>query len=252
MKTYNQCMIDEYYYDPESSKIIAGDTLVTDAFKSSCKKNDLFALYDEANRACGCMINYQSLNGKCVSNNTIVCYRNSGENAEMKSDGNCGCKIGYYMNENDKCIFGTKPKIDLTQDIKTYIDNGNDCFRGRTFTQNELQACNDYKTKPRYYDVNIVTTLNKAIANTMKADDISGDRNVFNRNLKIGMSGDDVKQLQVFLQKLKYLPLSHVPSIYFGPITNKALIKFQKDNKIYPASGYFATSSQSKLIELIK
>ena len=74
----------------------------------------------------------------------------------------------------------------------------------------------------------------------------------FQRNLKIGMSGDDVKQLQVFLQKLKYLPLSHVPSIYFGPITNKALIKFQKDNKIYPASGYFSTSSQSKLIELIK
>ena len=64
------------------------------------------------------------------------------------------------------------------------------------------------------------------------------------------MYGDDVKQLQILLQKLNYLPSTQVPSTYFGSITNNALIKFQRDNKIQPATGSFGPATQAKLISL--
>lgn len=75
---------------------------------------------------------------------------------------------------------------------------------------------------------------------------------IFTRTLKKGMSGNDVKQLQVFLQKLNYLPANFVPSVYFGDVTNNALIKFQKDNKIQPASGLFGALTQKKILLISK
>lgn len=140
-----------------------------------------------------------------------------------------------------------KQAIDILPEYKDIVDP-------IVMKELSLKPENSNKTFPQLiietYGIKLpAKTLKNAVSTSTTPSSINFS---FQRNLKIGMSGDDVKQLQVFLQKLKYLPLSHVPSIYFGPITNKALIKFQKDNKIYPASGYFATSSQSKLIELIK
>ena len=248
VSAYNNCLAQQA--QDAKNRIISIENERDDKLKNLCSSFDSHYTYDTTLKTCVCVADYQLRNDICVSNNTIVCYRNSGDNAEMKSDGNCGCKNGYYMNENDKCVYGIKPKIDLTQDIKTYVDYGNDCFRGRIFTQSELQACNDYKSKPRYYDVNIVSTLNKATTTIIKNDD--DGKNVFSRNLKIGMSGDDVKQLQILLQRLKYLPMSHTPSTYFGPITSKAVIKFQKDNKIYPMNGVLDYLTYQKITKLTK
>jgi Putative peptidoglycan binding domain len=74
----------------------------------------------------------------------------------------------------------------------------------------------------------------------------------FRRTMKKGMSGDDVKQLQLLLQKLKYLSTTQELSTYFGPLTNNAIIKFQKDNKIQPATGTFGPATQAKLLSLTK
>ncbi len=68
---------------------------------------------------------------------------------------------------------------------------------------------------------------------------------VFNNNLKITNANSDVKELQKYLNaRGAPVALSGVgapgqETNYFGPATKAALIKFQKINKISPASGYF-------------
>jgi hypothetical protein len=68
---------------------------------------------------------------------------------------------------------------------------------------------------------------------------------VFVRNLKLGATGADVKALQVYLNSHgSPVALSGQGSIgnesnYFGPATQKALAKFQREHNISPAEGYF-------------
>jgi len=68
---------------------------------------------------------------------------------------------------------------------------------------------------------------------------------IFNRNLKLGLSGPDVKELQKYLNKqgfkvsLKGAGSPGQETTFFGRATQAALIKFQKAKKISPAVGYF-------------
>jgi hypothetical protein len=67
----------------------------------------------------------------------------------------------------------------------------------------------------------------------------------FNRDLKFGMTGADVKKLQQYLNNNGYVVAKTgagskgKETTTFGPATRSALIKFQKANKITPAIGYF-------------
>lgn len=65
------------------------------------------------------------------------------------------------------------------------------------------------------------------------------------RNLQKNMSGEDVRQLQIFLNTQGFLvsrtgagSLGNETS-FFGPATRSALVRFQKANKITPAVGFF-------------
>jgi hypothetical protein len=78
---------------------------------------------------------------------------------------------------------------------------------------------------------------------------------VFARDLKLGMTGTDVKQLQLFLiaqnvgpaaQKLKI----HGATQTFGALTKNALIEFQKHAGITPASGYFGAKTRAYIENL--
>ena len=68
---------------------------------------------------------------------------------------------------------------------------------------------------------------------------------MFSRNLQLGMTGNDVKHLQIFLNAKKFTISQNGAgspgheTIYFGPATKSALIRFQKANNIIPAVGYF-------------
>jgi hypothetical protein len=74
---------------------------------------------------------------------------------------------------------------------------------------------------------------------------------VFTHDLTIGSQGNDVKNLQVFLNTLGFVVAQsgngspNHESTYFGSLTQKALIKFQKANNIKPAAGYFGPITRS-------
>lgn len=73
----------------------------------------------------------------------------------------------------------------------------------------------------------------------------------FTRSLTLGSTGSDVKALQVFLNS-KGFTVSTTgagskgqESTYFGPATQRAVIKFQIANNITPAVGYFGPVTRS-------
>jgi hypothetical protein len=65
----------------------------------------------------------------------------------------------------------------------------------------------------------------------------------FSRNLKFGMTGNDVTELQKILIAGGYLQIL-VPTKFFGKLTEKALMKWQKQNKL-PSTGYFGQLSRA-------
>ena len=73
----------------------------------------------------------------------------------------------------------------------------------------------------------------------------------FVRNLELGMSGADVKALQVYLNTHGYAVSSSGPgspgneTSKFGGATRAAVIKFQKAMGITPAVGYFGPKTRA-------
>jgi hypothetical protein len=73
----------------------------------------------------------------------------------------------------------------------------------------------------------------------------------FMRDLSLGMTGDDVKALQVFLNTHGYPIAASGPGSSgnetnrFGGLTRAALAKFQKDKGIVPAAGHFGPKTRA-------
>jgi peptidoglycan hydrolase-like protein with peptidoglycan-binding domain/methionine-rich copper-binding protein CopC len=70
-------------------------------------------------------------------------------------------------------------------------------------------------------------------------------KNIFTRDLQFGMIGNDVKELQKYLNNSGFKLAKQgagalgFETNYFGALTQKALIDYQKSNNIFPANGYF-------------
>lgn len=68
---------------------------------------------------------------------------------------------------------------------------------------------------------------------------------LFTRDLHIGMKGEDVKELQKYLNNQGFSLAESGPgsvgseTLYFGLLTQSALAKFQEAHQIYPSVGYF-------------
>lgn len=73
----------------------------------------------------------------------------------------------------------------------------------------------------------------------------------FTRDLKVGMTGDDVKALQVYLNAKGYTVAQSGPgspgneTTRFGSATRAALIKLQAAQGISPAAGYFGAKTRA-------
>lgn len=76
---------------------------------------------------------------------------------------------------------------------------------------------------------------------------------LFTRNLTVGSTGSDVKELQKFLNSKGYTVTSSGPgsvgneSTYFGPATRAALAKYQAAKGISPAIGYFGPATRASV-----
>ncbi len=80
------------------------------------------------------------------------------------------------------------------------------------------------------------------------------------RDLLVGSRGNDVKLLQKFLNGYGF-PISTIPgslgsdgyeTTYFGEMTKRALIRFEKANSITPASGYLGADVKKIIMTLSK
>lgn len=75
----------------------------------------------------------------------------------------------------------------------------------------------------------------------------------FTRDLYLGCEGEDVRELQKFLNKKGFTvaPFGNgskgKETTYFGYLTRYALIRYQRVNKIYPSIGYFGEITRAHI-----
>ena len=85
---------------------------------------------------------------------------------------------------------------------------------------------------------------------------ISTSAFAFTRDLKLGSVGEDVKQLQIFLNGQGFFVSKTaegskgMETINFGPATKSALFRFQLVHDIRPASGYFGPKTQAFIAKM--
>jgi T5SS/PEP-CTERM-associated repeat protein len=120
---------------------------------------------------------------------------------------------------------------------------------------NNLIAMGNYElAKQISNQYGIDTPSNKSIVQTTPTNQTTPS--TFTRNLELGMAGADVRQLQQLLNKLGFTIAPAGPGSIgneidlFGKKTQDALIKFQKDNNITPAIGYFGPLTKKLISNL--
>ena len=223
---WNQCMVDSYGYNTQ-----AGTWAKTKA-----------QIETESTTASS---------SQQVNTSTVQCPLNSHLNSYY---GTCSCNGGLEMYLTDynpttfkKNDFKCGTHTEALQALGIYMHGPYSHYNptGNNFLCNDgyIPSSSNVET----FKCIISTSTSKLVTSQSSTSSFS---TIFTRILKKGMFGDDVKQLQILLQKLNYLPSTQVPSTYFGSITNNALIKFQRDNRIQPATGSFGPVTQAKLISL--
>ena len=80
-----------------------------------------------------------------------------------------------------------------------------------------------------------------------------GSSYVWTRNLQFGSRGEDIRQLQIYLNANGATVATSgagsrgLETTYFGPLTKSALIRWQTANGISPALGYLGPITRSKI-----
>ncbi|HNZ51578.1 MAG TPA: peptidoglycan-binding domain-containing protein [bacterium] len=165
-----------------------------------------------------------------------------------------GGSVNFFVNHLTKfAVFSEQPVLQQVLGETTYADGT--LLRGsdrRIFVvvDGKLQHILTLKELAQYANQEILDVEDSIIASYPKASPkaVLGVRKYnFNRDLKTGMTGDDVRELQRYLNNNGYVLAKTGPGSAgqetkkFGRATREALIKFQKANKINPAVGYFGT-----------
>ena len=100
----------------------------------------------------------------------------------------------------------------------------------------------------------LMAALGKTVAVSGEIDSVpafSKAKFIFKKNLELNQENSDVKELQKFLNAKGFVITKTgagspgKETLYFGPATKAALIKFQKAQKISPASGYFGPMTRA-------
>jgi len=166
-----------------------------------------------------------------------------------QADGSVSFSVNHLTNF---AVFAEQP---VTQQVlgQTAYANGT-LLRGSdkhifVVVDGKLQRILNLQELAQYYsDQEILQVEDSVIAGYAKVPSraVLGDRKYnFTRDLKIGSTGDDVQELQKYLNNNGYIVSKTgagspgQETKMFGRATRDALIKFQKANNITPAVGYF-------------
>jgi len=112
-------------------------------------------------------------------------------------------------------------------------------FNGITIAQGKL----DLET--RIFIENLSGTMLPQLSNDRVLSPI------FTRDLKLKMTGEDVRYLQMFLNSKGFIVAPYGPgspgneTIFFGKLTEAALAKFKVKNDLQPSSGYLDSNTRS-------
>lgn len=167
-----------------------------------------------------------------------------------------GIKIYSYPNQeeddsdnNDNSMYNsiTHTPASISCDPTLYTINGY-----LTPKPGSLPACGSTLISPgpatiTYADGTVYHIDKNSIVNNININKNQSNsiNDIFNRDLKLNSIGEDVKALQIYLNTHGYTLTNTGPGSlnnetnYFGSLTRQALIRFQKDNNITPAVGYF-------------
>ncbi|HPD03593.1 MAG TPA: peptidoglycan-binding domain-containing protein [bacterium] len=165
-----------------------------------------------------------------------------------QADGSVSFSVNHLTNF---AVFAEQP---VTQQVlgQTAYANGT-LLRGSdkhifVVVDGKLQRILNLQELAQYSGQEILQVEDSVIAGYAKVPSkaVLGDRKYnFTRDLKIGSTGDDVQELQKYLNNNGYIVSKTgagspgQETKMFGRATRDALIKFQKANNITPAVGYF-------------
>ncbi|MFZ4632288.1 MAG: InlB B-repeat-containing protein [Patescibacteria group bacterium] len=189
-------------------------------------------------------------------------------------------KLDFTVNNNNKFTNSNKLTISLNADPKTVsgyaisLDNNFNNSSIIKYSQDTVfnlpSVYGKYNIYLKYFSTSghsspVIIKSIEYIAPTNLSVDIKKEivKNIttkpnFKKDLKLGLVNNDVKELQKYLNNKGYLITKSGPgskgkeTTYFGAATKAALIKFQKDNKISPASGLFGPVTRRFIHVLLK
>jgi len=122
--------------------------------------------------------------------------------------------------------------------------------RKRLFFNAEAFLINGYNWK----DIQVVDDLSKILTGkVIYAKNSNQTGYQFSQDLKIGMTSEEVRELQRYLNTHGFvvtengLGSPNNETNFFGRLTKAALIKFQQANKINPAIGYFGPITRAAI-----
>lgn len=207
---------------------------------SYCTKSlGLMSSYNSLSKQCECMSGYEFTGSSCTYKKSTYSYTSS-----YPSSVNT-CPLNSHESSSDstkcQCDSGYETNITKTACVLSIIKTSEKPTSSPSISSENLQK----QMEALMAQINALNgqLKNKATSTQVVATPIVTGKTAtvaFKRNLSFGMLGDDVTELQ------KRLGIS-LPTGYFGNATQKALAQYQKDNNIYPASGYFGALTRAIL-----
>lgn len=136
--------------------------------------------------------------------------------------------------------------------ITTDASNNTQTSSDQTFTtDSDTTPGPDLGSSNTTYSSYSKTSKNGRNTKNQNTNQVINQNSVFTRNLQKNDSGEDVRRLQDFLIKKKLLLIDKSTG-YFGPLTFKALVNYQKSAGITPTSGFFGPITRGVVSEVLK
>ncbi len=169
--------------------------------------------------------------------------------------------LGYDWNDiqtvENNIIFNTGEVI--TEEIPSYegeLIKYNNSVKVYLI-QNNLKSLIINEAAFNYYNYkwDAILTIKDSISFADGKNIVKPQGYIFTRDLEINMQGEDVRELQKYLNNNGFQLTDSSPGSpgnetdLFGSLTRSALIKFQQANNLYPAIGHFGSETRTKMNE---